>query len=95
MKLQKKPGIKSKKNRYAYRTHLSEYKLKQIIKCFALDLDAQKTSQMTDVNKNTVNRFFMLFHEKIAQTYKKESPFPKGIYEVDESYFGPRRVKGM
>jgi len=79
MKLQKKPGIKSKKNRYTYRNHLSEYKLKQIIKCFALDLDAQKTSQMTDVNGNTVNRFFMLFRERITQTCEKESPFPKGI----------------
>jgi len=95
MEQQKKPGIKSKKNRYADKTHLTEYKLKQIIKCFSFDLDAQKTSQMTNINRNTVNRFFMLLRERIAEICEKESPFPKGIYEIDESYFGPRRVKGM
>ena len=94
MEQQKKPGIKSKKNRYEVRTHLSEYKLKQILKCFALDLDDQKILEMTGINRNTVNVFFKLLRDRIAEICEEESPFPKGIYEIDVNYFGPRRVKG-
>ncbi len=63
------------------------------MKCSALDLDAQKTSEMTGINRNTVNRFYKLLRQRIAEICEETSPFT-GTVEIDESYFGPRRVKG-
>ena len=42
---------------------------------------------------NTVNRYLRLIRQRIALHCAKESPF-SGTVEMDESYFGARRVKG-
>jgi transposase len=39
--------------------------LKKIIHCFCLDIDATKTAELVDLNRNTVNKYFMLFRESI------------------------------
>jgi len=66
---------------------LSDYKIKKILTCFAQDLNASQTSQLININRNTVNRYFKLFREKIIHFCEKESIF-NGEIEVDESYFG-------
>lgn len=68
-------------------------KFRELTKSFALDIDAERTSILANLNRNTVNRYYTLLRERIAQICDRESPFPKGEFEVDESYFGPRRVK--
>ena len=83
-----------KKNIFAFHSHLSERKFKELVKCFAFDLDAQKASDMTSLNRNTVNKYYNQFRARIANLCESESPFPKGEFEIDESYFGPRRVRG-
>ena len=93
MKNNKKTTANRKKNKYANRTHLSEYKLKQLLKYFSHDLDTLKTAEMTGINRNTVNRFYKLLRQRIAEICEVSSPFT-GTVEIDESYFGPRRVKG-
>lgn len=73
---------------------LSGYQIKKIIKCFSLDLTAVQTSKLLGINRNTVNHYHRLFREA---TYKHQvSEFQKfvGEIEIDESYFGPRRIKG-
>jgi len=81
------------KNKYANRSKISEPKFRQIVKLFALDLNATQISQIVDLERKTVNRYLMAIRERIAEFYETESPF-QGEIEVDESYFGPRRVKG-
>ena len=82
------------KNKYAYRSKISEDKIRQIVKLFAVDLDASQIAEVTSLNRNTINRYLAAFRERIAQYCEAESPV-SGEVEVDESYFGARRVRGI
>ena len=82
------------KNKYAYRSRISEVKIRQLVKHFAVDLDASQIAELSGLNRNTVNRYLMAIRERIADYCEAESPF-SGEVEVDESYFGARRVKGV
>ena len=82
------------KNKYAFRSKISEAKIRQIVKLFAIDLDALQIAELAGVNRNTVNRYVAACRERIARYCEAESPV-KGEVEVDESYFGARRVKGV
>lgn len=81
------------KNRYIFRSKISEAKFRQIVKLFALDLNANQISELSGISRITINRYLMAIRERIAEFCEMESPF-QGEIEVDESYFGPRRVKG-
>jgi hypothetical protein len=81
------------KNKYANRSRISEAKFRELIRLFALNLDATQIAVLTGLNRNTVNRFRKGLRERIAQYCEEQSPL-SGEIEVDESFFGPRRVKG-
>jgi len=85
--------MKTIKNRYIKHAHISERKFKELLKCFCADLTAVQTSQLLNINRNTVNKYYNKFRERIVELCNLESPF-KGEIEVDESYFGAKRVKG-
>lgn len=80
-------------NKYIHRSHLGEAKFRQIIKCFALDLTAIQTAEMTSLNRKTVDRLYSLIRTRINEYTYETSPF-KGEIEVDESFFGPKRIPG-
>ena len=82
------------KNKYSKNAKISEAKTRQLIKLFAVDLDASQIAKVTGLNRNTVNRFLKGIREKIASESEASSPF-FGEVEVDESYFGARRVRGL
>lgn len=81
-------------NRYKKRAHISEYKFRQIVRHFSLDLTASQTAKLTNINRNTINKYLMQIRQNIAEYCEQQSPF-SGEIEVDESYFGARRVKGI
>ena len=81
------------KNKYVYRSKISEAKFRTIVKGFALDLTATQTSKMARVSRNAVNRSYSAIRRRIAE-YDRPGDLNTGVFEVDESYFGPRRVKG-
>ena len=81
------------KNKYANRSKISEKKIRQIVKLFSLDLDASQIAKLTDLNRNTINRYLSEIRDRIADYCNTISPF-SGEIELDESYFGARRVKG-
>lgn len=81
------------KNKYLKNTKLSEYKLRQIIKEFCLDTSASKASLRLKINRNTINRIYSTLRKLIFIETQKESIL-SGEVEVDESYFGARRVRG-
>ena len=83
----------TRKNKYANRSKISEAKFRQLAKLFAVDLDAGQIAELISINRNTVNRYLMAIRERIAEFCEKTSPV-SGEIEVDESYFGARRVKG-
>lgn len=81
------------KNKYANRSRISESKIRQLLKHFALDLDAQRIAVLCNLNRNTVNRYLNMIRIRISEFCEQTSPF-RGEIEVDESYFGARRQKG-
>ena len=80
-------------NKYIKRSRISEAKFREFIRYFSLDLDAHKIAFLTGLNRNTVNRYLLLIRKRIAEFCEQSSPF-HGEIEVDESYFGARRIKG-
>ena len=80
-------------NKYKKRSRISEAKFRHILRLFSLDIDASNVAHITGLNRNTVNRYFRFIRERIVDLCNKTSPF-SGEIEVDESYFGARRVKG-
>ncbi len=82
-----------RRNRYLHRPRISTKKFREIIRYFSLDLEAMKIAQLTHLNRNTVNKYLLLIRKRIAEACEIESPF-SGEIEVDESFFGARRIKG-
>lgn len=83
----------SLKNRYVNRSKISEAKFRELVRYFAADLDASQIALLSGLNRNTVNRYLKAIRERIAEYCELESPL-SGEVEVDESFFGARRVKG-
>jgi transposase len=44
---------------------ISRYKIKKIIHCFCLDLTATQCSELLKINRNTVNRYYLIFRKEI------------------------------
>lgn len=80
-------------NKYVKNSKISESKFREFLKYFVLDLDAQTIALLTKLNRNTVNRYLHLIRKRIAELCELSSPF-QGEIEVDESYFGAKRIKG-
>jgi len=74
---------------------ISKYELKKIIKHFCLDLTATQTSKLLGINRNTINKYFNIFRRSIYKHQLEQFEKFVGDIEVDESYFGPRRIKGQ
>jgi len=81
------------KNKYANRSKISEPKFREIVRLFALNLDATQIADITGLNRNTINRFLCAIRQRLAEFCELQSPFT-GEVEVDESFFGARRIKG-
>lgn len=75
------------------RAKISKKKFHQILRAFALDLTATQIAALTNLNRNTVNRYLTLIRQAVAFFCEHESPF-SGEIELDESYFGSRYVRG-
>lgn len=75
------------------RAKISRAKFRQLLKLFALDLTATQISALAVLNRNTVNRYLRLIRQTVALHCERESPF-SGDVELDEPYFGARRVRG-
>ena len=81
------------KNKYFYRSRISEAKFREIVRHFAMDINASKTALLCGVNRNTVNSIYSKIRLKIIE-YTLTNIRDYGEFEVDESYFGARRVRG-
>ena len=81
------------KNRYIRHSHLPESTFKRFIKAYSNDLNALETASLVGLNRNTVNRIFSLLRVRLAQMSCQEGA-SQGVFEVDESYFGAKRVRG-
>lgn len=81
------------KNRYINHSHISEKKFREVLRYFSMDFTADQTAGLTHVSRVTVNRLYQLFRLRIATLLGGRGKLG-GEVEVDESYFGARRVRG-
>ena len=44
-------------NRYVKRSRISEKKFREIIKMFSMDLDATQVSELTNISRNSINKY--------------------------------------
>jgi transposase len=82
------------KNKYLKGTRISERKFREVLKYFAHDLPALTACKLCGLNYRTVHRLFELLRQRVVAIAVKESPALGGEVEIDESYFGARRVRG-
>ena len=68
--------------------------MRQLLRHFALDLTASHAAQLTGLSRRSVTSIFLKIRERMAQECERASPFSNCEVEVDESYFGARRVRG-
>jgi transposase len=81
-------------NRYYRRSRIAEWKFRLLVRYFALDLTANSVAQLTELSERSVITIFDKIRQRIAEECERQSPFNNGEVEVDESYFGPHRVRG-
>lgn len=81
------------KNKYCYRSRISERKFREILKYFVLDIEARKISKLTGVSEASICKYLTALRKRIAEYCEQEAKL-SGEVEADESYFGPRRVRG-
>ena len=81
------------KNKYSNYSRISEGKFREVLKCFSLDLTSSNTAKLTNISRNTINSLFNKFRIHIFENCIN-TPAGKGEFELDESYFGAKRVRG-
>jgi transposase-like protein len=83
------------KNKYLRHARISEREFRSILELFCADVEALKARRLAKVNKNTSHRIYGLLRRRVVELANAEAvPFARCV-EVDESYFGPRRVRGI
>ena len=82
------------KNRYVIRSHVSERKFRDLIKYFSVDLTATQIAELTGLSRQTINKYLTAIRLRIVSHCRQASQPLAGRIEVDESYFGARRIKG-
>ena len=83
----------ARKNQYAKRARISEAKIREIVRYVAADLTALQAAALSGLNRNTVNRLYRGVRERRLLACEAQRRL-FGVVEVDERFFGARRVKG-
>jgi transposase len=82
------------KNCYLFRGRISERKFRDLLRLFALDITADRAAALTGLHHNTALALYRLLRARMAEMAREGCPF-RGQVEIDESYFGPARVRGQ
>ena len=61
---------------------------------FCADITALTASKLVTVNRKTSQRIYELLRRRVAELATEEARPFTGEVEIDESYFGARRVRG-
>ena len=81
-------------NKYKNHSHISEKKFREILKYFSLDFTATNTSKLTGISRNTINKIFNEIRQHLFANNLNLQNKENGEFELDESYFGAKRVRG-
>ena len=82
------------KNKYVKHAHISEVLFRKVLKLFCADIPALTAAGLAGLSvQSTQSLYDGLRLRVLALTLEEARPFA-GEVEIDESYFGPRRVRG-
>ena len=80
-------------NRYYKCAKISEAKFRQLLRLFALDLTASDAARLTGLSRVSTTALYQRLRRYLVGL--RQVPVElQGTVELDESYFGPRRVRG-
>ena len=65
------------------------------MRAFAVDLTASQAALILGLSLTTVNRYFGVFRARIWADQRAQKDLLVGTVEVDESYLGPTRPRGV
>ena len=85
--------MKQGKNRYNYRSRITEKVFRRLTKAFSMDLTATQAAELTGLSVRSVNPIYLKIRVRLAEFCENPNPFPEEI-EIDESYFDPQLVRG-
>jgi transposase len=81
-------------NCYYRRSHIAEKRFRFLVRYFAMDFSASQTALLNGISRRTTNAIFLKIRVRLFAACQAVSPFYSSEVEVDESYFGARRVRG-
>jgi len=82
------------KNRYVHHAHISEARFRQVLKLFCADVPALTAGALAGLSVQSTQRLYDRLRLRLLDLAVEEARPFAGEVEVDESYFGPRRVRG-
>ncbi len=82
------------KNKYIKATHISERKFRDLLRLFCEDISALTASKLLSLSAKTVQRIYTLLRSRILTLAAEDNQPFSGEVEVDESYFGAKRIRG-
>lgn len=62
------------RNKYVNRGKISEGKFRQLCRLFSLDMTATQIAELSNLNRNTVNRYLKSIRERVAEHCRFEEP---------------------
>ena len=80
-------------NKYVNRAHISEKKFREVLKFFAADFTVTQISNLTGISRGKLSNLIQKIRYRIYDLNCKSNPLLSGEIEVDESYFGAKRVR--
>ena len=81
-------------NRYVHHAHISEARFRQVLKLFCADVPALTAGALAGLSVQSTQRLYDRLRLRLLDLAVEEARPFAGEVEVDESYFGPRRVRG-
>ena len=84
-----------RKTLYRKKSRIWNAKTREILKYFSMDITATKCSELTGLNRKTINDWYHYIREIIFFECEKERQKKLWwwVYELDESYFWPKRIR--
>jgi len=83
------------KNPYRKKSRIWTAKTREIIKYFSMDFPSVKVAEIIWLNRKTTDDWYTYIRKCIAENCEKEKQEKLwwGVYELDESYFWPKRIR--
>jgi len=70
------------KNKYIFRSRISEKKFREILKLFCIDIEAKKVAEITKISRPTINKIFDKIRVRMVEYCQQNSPFEKGENKI-------------